>query len=373
MKNINKIEAYFIRILGFIQSISVKILPIFSYLIKLKLKYKIIVAILLIAIIVTYKFLFGQAYPEDIKIVEVYEAKKGDLLVTTRLLGTITAKKYYLVTAGDAGTLNFVAQPGTNLKQGEIIAHIDCPEIENAYHAALKVVKIAEDQHQRELHLAHTKASSQYAVEKKYMQLAEAQTNLANAKSNMDKILFTAAFDGIVGSALFYPGSKVHSGAEIVTFYDPKELVVKFDIPSNLLVDLDDKAKVTIKDHVYNTFFIQRALSTGSYTIPAYIDFKCDNCIIGEITDVDLHLANKHDIIIIDSSCVFIRDGQTMIYKVKDNKAHISPVKIGLREKDSVEIIEGVEAGDIVVSQGQSRLRPEISVKIYEEGNDGDK
>ena len=204
------------------------------------------------------------------------------------------------------------------------------------------------------------------SVEEKYSNLAASESRLATAKAELDKISFTAPFDGIVGSALQYPGSKVQGGSEIVTFYDTEDLVVKFDIPSNLLGNLGINGKVTINNEEYTTSFIQRALSGGAYTVPAYIDFKCSNCIIGEIIDVDLHIIDKQNIFTLPKACVFIQSGHTMIYKIKDNKAHIYPVKTGVREKDTVEIIEGVEEGDIVVFEGQARLYPEVKVKIFE-------
>jgi membrane fusion protein (multidrug efflux system) len=217
------------------------------------------------------------------------------------------------------------------------------------------------------VNLEKTKASSKHAVEERYSGLVEAQLRLAAAKERLDKILFIAPFDGVVGSALLYPGSKVIDGAEIVTFYDPDDLVVKFDIPSNLLGYLGTEAKVTINEKEYKTAFIQRALSVGSYTVPAYVDFQRTNSIIGEITDVDLHMVDKSDIITVPSSCVFIRNGETMVYTVTDNKAHLESVKTGVKEKNIVEILEGLKPGDLVVSQGQTRLYPEINVKIHED------
>jgi membrane fusion protein (multidrug efflux system) len=373
MKNIDKAVSYLKRILIFIKIIGLKIFSIlklnkaWTKFKILKLTYKIAIGLLVAALLIAYKFLFGPGWTEDIKMVEVHKVSKGNLLVTTRLLGTIGAKKYFLAIASENGILDFVATSGARLKQGEIIARINKPEIQKAYDGSLEAVKIANDRYQREVNLEKTKASSKHAVEERYSGLVEAQLRLAAAKERLDKILFIAPFDGVVGSALLYPGSKVIDGAEIVTFYDPDDLVVKFDIPSNLLGYLGTEAKVTINEKEYKTAFIQRALSVGSYTVPAYVDFQRTNSIIGEITDVDLHMVDKSDIITVPSSCVFIRNGETMVYTVTDNKAHLESVKTGVKEKNVVEILEGLKPGDLVVSQGQTRLYPEINVKIHED------
>src|SRR5690606_33564767 len=168
---------------------------------------------LLILLLIAQKFLFGPGWPQDVKMVEVYKVSKGNLLVTARLLGTIGAKKYFIATASDNGTVDFVAESGSRLKQGDVIAHINKPEVQKAYEAALEAVKIANNQYNREIKLEKAKAASRYSVEAKYASLAEAQARLATAKSEWDKISFIAPFDGIVGSALLYPGSKVKYGA----------------------------------------------------------------------------------------------------------------------------------------------------------------
>ena len=373
MQYMDKTISYMKRIVIFIKIIGLKTLSIskldklFTKFMGLKTKYKISFAIIAVILVVAYKFFFAPAWPEEIKMVEAHTVSKGNLLVKTRLLGTIGAKKYFVAAASDNGIVDFVAEAGTKLKQGEVIAHINKPEIQKAYETALEAAKIANSRYQRELNLEKAKASSKHAVEEKYSNLADAQSRLSAAKAGLDKISFIAPFDGIVGSALQHPGSKVHDNSEIVAFYDPEDLVVKFDIPSNLLGNLGTNGKVTINGEEYTTSFIQRALSGGAYTVPAYIDFKCSNCIIGEIIDVDLHIIDKQNIFTLPKACVFIQNGHTMIYKIKDNKAYIGPVKTGVREKDTIEILEGVAAGDIVVLGGQARLYPEVKVKIFEQ------
>jgi len=370
-----KFMLYIIQIFYLMKSVGLKLLSIlkvttlFHKFMKLKIKYKAIIIGAIIASLVTYKFLFSGKSYEDIKVVETYIVSKNNLLIKTRLLGTILAKKYYLITASQNGVIDFIAEAGSKLKQGSVIVHINAPEIQKAYDTALKALEIANDQYQRELNLAKANASSKHSVEAKYMALADAQNRLSSAKVNLEKISFIAPFDGVVGSPLFYAGSKVSAETEIVAFYDPSDLVVRFDIPSRLIGELGDHTKITINGEEYTTSFIQRATSGNSYTIPAYADFKCPKCIIGEIIDVDLHITDKQNIITVPAACVFIKNGQTMVYKVKDNKVHLDTVKLGEREKDIVEILEGLDIGDIIVSQGQSRLYPEGDVKIHVPGD----
>ena len=51
------------------------------------------------------------------------------------------------------------------------------------------------------------------------------------------------------------------------------------------------------------------------------------------------------------------------VYRVVDGKAVRSPVKTGLRRNAQVEIVEGIQLGDEVVTAGQMKLRDGVPVK----------
>jgi membrane fusion protein, multidrug efflux system len=56
------------------------------------------------------------------------------------------------------------------------------------------------------------------------------------------------------------------------------------------------------------------------------------------------------------------------VFKVQDGVAKVVPVKIAHEDTQSVAIAEGLAAGDTVVVDGHSRLRPDSPVKLAGEG-----
>lgn len=332
---------------------------------SLQVKYHIAIGIALLALYVASKFLFAPAWPEDIKVVEVHKASKENFRVTTKLMGSIEAKKYFTIEAINPGIIEYIAEAGIKLKKNERIAAIDAPEIEEAYESAAKALSIAKQQYNREIKLLSAGASSNQKVEQKYISLSQASNVLASAKTALDKVVFLAPFDGIVGSPLLFHGSKANPGDKIVTFYDDEALVVKFDIPSSIAIKIPSKTKARIDGIEYNVY-VQKALSKNSYSIPAYLEFTCGRCIIGEVAELDLYVVNKENVMVLPTSCVFIMNGAPAVYKVVDGKAELSMVKVGDRQEDKVEILDGVEVGDIIIAEGQGRLYPTIKVKVYE-------
>ena len=54
------------------------------------------------------------------------------------------------------------------------------------------------------------------------------------------------------------------------------------------------------------------------------------------------------------------------MYRVKDGKVEAVPVQM-VYQNSELNIIKGVQAGDVLVSDGQSRLKPGASVQILDE------
>ncbi len=315
------------------------------------------------------KFLLKHEYRPQPKVVESHIVSKGPIAKTTRLLGSVQAQKLFTANAGIEGTVSYIAPAGLSLKAGEIIARIQNDPIEEAYLSALKAVQIASDQYNRQILLFKSKATSRQTVEDKFTTLSAARSTLVLAKINYDKAIFVAPFDGIVGSHISPVGSRTKIGDTVVTFYNTSAFTVKFDIPSDYVKTLGNDGMVSINGQNYKIDFIQKALSTNTYTVPAHINFHCDSCISGEMLDVDLHLISKDNVIVVPKSSIFIRDKDYFAYKIKDNKIQLVQVKLGVTEKNKIEITEGIEAGDQIVLKGQHRLYPGMDVKIFEDGS----
>jgi multidrug efflux pump subunit AcrA (membrane-fusion protein) len=69
------------------------------------------------------------------------------------------------------------------------------------------------------------------------------------------------------------------------------------------------------------------------------------------------------------------QDGTTSVMLVgSDKRAHQKPVKIGVRQADQIQIIDGVRAGDRVVASGAYGLPDNTRIKAQEQrdkGSDG--
>ena len=305
-----------------------------------------------------------------LKVVEVVTATPQSIEQKTRLIGVICAKHSTTLVAKGFGVLEVLKKAGETVTKGTLIARVSNPYIEKKYEFALSSVQIAKDQYERAKSLTKTGTSSKQAAEEKQSILLEAERNLATAEIERDKIRFYAPFNGIIGAYKERDGTEIKEGSSLVTFYDPTGMIAKIDIPAPLLASVNVGQKVTINGKRYLLTEVQKMLDENTHMAPAVVDIESDGSIVGMPVDVELTVFERNNVIVLPDDAVFLEQGKSHVYVIKKSKTVLTPVELGLRAREMVEITKGLVPGDVVVSQGQGRLSDDLMVKIYDPKQD---
>ncbi len=335
----------------------------------MKNKIMLVIAFTL-GLLTVYKLLNSSANlsPEqDVKIVEVETVQLKNISQTSQFIGTVRSQQETSLVAKTGGILDVLASSGQRVKKGELIAKIINTDIEQNYILLKEVEQIAKLQYERATQLHKSGVSSKHALEEKNNAWIESKKRLSDAKIALDQINICAPFDGVVGLFKLRKGSQVQAGGVLVSFYDPVNLIVEFDIPLSIVATIKDGAAVFVNSKKYALTHVQRMLDEETHMCPAYIQINCDNCIVGSTVDVELVTSEKQNVIVIPFESIFLRNGGFFAYLVKDSKANLVPVELGIREKEQVEITSGLTKDDVVITTGQARLYPDIPVKISQE------
>ena len=82
--------------------------------------------------------------------------------------------------------------------------------------------------------------------------------------------------------------------------------------------------------------------------------------------NLKIFLKSKKPIKTIIKDALLIKNGNMVVYVIEDSIAKLKAIKIGIPYQDSIEIIEGLNVGEKVVTRGNERLRPNQKVQIKE-------
>lgn len=303
------------------------------------------------------------------KLVEVQVVTTRPFQQTIRLLGTIHPQHTSVLSAKSAGVLDALVATGQRVTKGTLIAQIENPDVEKKLRLSLKTQQLAKTSLERYQPFLAKGVVSAKEIDEKKQTLINAQKDLSTARIAFDNLRFYAPFDGIVGAYKKREGAQVALGDPVVVLYDPDSLVVDFDIPCSHLAAVQPGQPVEVLKKRYRLSHVQNMIDEETHMCPADVDIQCASCLMGSSVYVDLIIMEKKKALVIPFQALFLKNSQPFVYTVEKGKIALVPVKTGVQQEKSIEILQGLTDGQAIVVKGQERLYPGLAVDVLLQDN----
>tara|TARA_B100000073_G_scaffold175184_1_gene145050 strand:- start:7091 stop:7921 length:831 start_codon:yes stop_codon:yes gene_type:complete len=186
-----------------------------------------------------------------------------------------------------------------------------------------------------------------------------------------------APFSGVVGYTGLTEDIFVSDKTIIITLDDTKIIYSDIKIPENyssfLKKGLPVEAKVSsFKNKTFNgeIDFISSRINADTRSLLTRI--KIDNSdlelISGSLLEVSILLNMRNSLAVPDTS-VIMEGEKAFVYKVSpENIANKTEVQIGNRNEGKIEILSGLNEGDIIVAEGLKKVFPRAKINPIKEG-----
>ena len=181
-----------------------------------------------------------------------------------------------------------------------------------------------------------------------------------------------APFSGVLGFRGITEDVLGSENSIILTLDDSSEIYADLKIPENFATVLKKGLKVKakfsgIKDKIFIGEVEGVASRVNAETRSVLTRVKIDNpnyeLIPGSLLEVTLGFNKRNSLSIPDTS-IILEGNKAYVYKVsEDNIASRLEIKIGLRDDGNVEVISGLNSGDIIVAEGLKKVRPNSKIK----------
>jgi multidrug efflux pump subunit AcrA (membrane-fusion protein) len=205
-------------------------------------------------------------------------------------------------------------------------------------------------------------------------QLQSAKGKYMGAEAQLSYSEIRSPIDGFVTDRPLYPGEMAAAGTPLITVMDTSQVIAKAHIPQPdaALLKIGDKATLTVpgeNDPVEGKVtIISPALDPNSTTVEVWVQAanRKQRLKPGTSVQVSMIAQTVKDAIAIPSESVLTaQDGTTTVMVIgPDNRAHQTTVKTGVREGDKIQIVEGIKAGDRVISSGAYALPDKTKVTL---------
>ena len=187
----------------------------------------------------------------------------------------------------------------------------------------------------------------------------------------------SAPFSGVVGYTGLTEDIFVSDKTIIITLDDTKIIYSDIKIPENyssfLKKGLPVEAKVSsFKNKTFNgeIDFISSRINADTRSLLTRI--KIDNSdlelISGSLLEVSILLNMRNSLAVPDTS-VIMEGEKAFVYKVSpENIANKTEVQIGNRNEGKIEILSGLNEGDVIVAEGLKKVFPRAKINPIKEG-----
>jgi membrane fusion protein (multidrug efflux system) len=254
---------------------------------------------------------------------------------------------------------------GQSIDMGSILLSIDPAEYLAQLEQISATVELNKLNFERSKPLYEEKIISQQAYDEIAAKLKESQANHSLLQARLDKATIRAPFSGRLGLRQVSPGDYLQPGQAIVNLEDIDSLKVDFRIPEIYWSQLKTGQTINVRvDAFPNKSFIGKIYAidprideaTRTILLRARIPNPGGGLRPGMFARVTLALGQRTNAILIPEQALVPMGEDKFVFRIVEDKAVLTRVKIGQRREAEVEIIEGLRSDDTVVTAGQTKI-----------------
>jgi len=265
---------------------------------------------------------------------------------------------------------------GDKVKKGALIVRIEDKAYENGISIESKRLnlELAEQEQAKTKSLYDKGGATLTEVKNSDIKIMNSRLDYENAEMNLEKMNIRAPFDGvIVNLPHFSAEARVNSGTSVVTIMDYSSMLLEINLPESAIneIKVGQKAYITHytlpKDTIIGEITeLSPAISAETRTFKGKLVIDNKKLLIrpGMFVKADIVTESHSSTIVIPKNIVRNERNRRLVFVVDQGIAKAKQVKLGLEEKNSVEVLSGLDKDDQLIVRGFETLRDGSKVKI---------
>jgi len=296
---------------------------------------------------------------------------------TIEALGTLRANESVVLKATVTERINTIHfEGGQRVKKGDVLVEMDIFEELALMQEQKAILKDAQLQVRRLAPLAVKGAASKSDLDANRLNVSTTQARIEAIQANINERRILAPFDGVVGLRNISVGTLARFDTDITTIDDDSVMKLDFSVPSLYLSSLKPGMPLKVKSAVFPDRNFTATLSaidnqidpiTRNIIVRARIDNSEYTLKPGLLMQVFLE-ANPRKRLLIPEAALIPNGYKTFVLVVQEKEGKKSVekrrVNIGERHTGVVEVLSGLNADELVVTQGTMKAKPGKAIEI---------
>ena len=306
--------------------------------------------------------------------VRAVRAKVAPAVDEARAVGSLRADESVMIRPEIAGRIGRIAfAEGQRVERGALLVALDDAEYRALVASSSAQAKLDAQRLARAEDLQKKNFISPQALDEARSNYARSLAKQREDQAKLAKTVVHAPFSGVAGLRQVSEGAFVAAGTDIARLDKIDVLKLDFRIPETFLARLAAGQALRVLVDAW-----PEAQFTGQiYAIETTVDEQTRTVLVrarvgnpelklrpGMFARVNLQLDVREQAVWVPEQAIVPRGRDSYVYRIVDGKAEERRVRTGARKVGEVEIVDGVAAGDLVVTEGNHRLRPGAAVAV---------
>jgi len=318
----------------------------------------------------------GSSQPTAAVPVQVEPVPRRSISQYLETNGVLEAENEVDIVARTSGPVTeILTEEGQMIRSGQLIAKIDEREARNQ----AAIATVARDE--ARLAFDRTKSSwdeglvSREAYDTALSQLSSASAQLESAEIQLAYTEIRAPFDALVVTRDVKLAQYVTPGTTLFRISDFTPLLCRVELPEKDLprVRIGQSSHLRVEAYPGESFAAKVARmrptvdpATGTFTVTLEVDGR-GKLRPGMFASVYLQTDTHDDALVIPKNALVLDSLGDTVYVKEGDVAARREVRLGLRDEDSVEILDGLSDGELLIVIGQDGLADGTPVSVLGE------
>ncbi len=346
------------------------------------LKYTVVLAVVAaIVALVAFKLtankkeVEGKVYHPNVNLTATIQADtiaEGPFTEATQFLGSFTPNREVAIASETSGKVITVGvQEGSYVSTGSLVAKLDDGVLQAQLHSATANYDNATSTLKR--YEQAPNGVTQLQMDNARTQILTTQAQIEQLKKQIGQYTITAPFGGIVTTRNFDLGAVVSPGSPLATLTDISQLKLEVSVPEKYVPLFKYGMAMQVSTDVYpSVAFVgtvdmvaSKADASHNYTIKVLVGNNTKNPLkAGMYGNVTLGNLASAKAISIPRSALIGSAQKPEVYVVENGAVKIRDIETGGGNATSVQVIKGLQAGEVIATGGLVNLTDGTKVTI---------
>lgn len=305
--------------------------------------------------------------------VDAFVVKKSSISEDVQIPGSLMPFEETQIRAEVGGRIvELNIREGTRVEKGTLLVKLFDGDLQAQLRKLKVQLKIAAKTEERNRELLAINGISQQEYDLSTLGVENLRADIETTQIAISKTAIRAPYTGKVGLRNISLGSYISPSDIICTIRQVDKLKLEFSVPEKYAREIGQGYEIRFKvdggqaDHTAVVMATESSVDQNTRTLKvrAVVDGDNKELVPGIFAKVNLQLGQDSSALLVPSQAVLPTARNKQVIVLRKDSASFTVVETGIRDSAYVQILNGLQEGDTVITTGLMAIRPNAKVKV---------